>query len=125
MAKERVLTPLQEKFIEVLFSDACKGNFDLAKTVAGYSSETSTQSIIKALEGEIIAETKRFLSRLAPKAAYTMSDAMENPVALGTMTKIKAAQDILDRVGVVKTERIEVGTNGIFILPPKNPREAM
>jgi hypothetical protein len=38
-------------------------------------------------------------------------------------TKLQAAQTILDRVGISKTERLKVDhnvTGGIFILPEKN-----
>jgi len=39
---------------------------------------------------------------------------------LGTANLLKAATEIMDRVGIQKTDKVEVATpNGIMLLPPK------
>ena len=43
-----------------------------------------------------------------------------HPTQLGIKEKMMAAGQILDRAGVVKTERVNVeSSGGLFILPPK------
>lgn len=118
MAKN--LTDRQKMFLEILFMDGIDGDFVKAKIAAGYSPDYATSSIVSGLKEEIIEATKDFLTRSGPKAAYAIVNAIDNPTKLGTRDKMKAAMDVLDRVGVVKTEKVEVTTNGLFILPPKD-----
>lgn len=117
MAKN--LTEQQQIFLEVLF-DGAGGDVVVAKKMAGYSDNTSTTSIINALKDEIAEATRSYLARIAPKAAVSMHGALIDPTELGLRDKMIAARDILDRTGFVKTEKVEVGGNAIFILPPKD-----
>jgi hypothetical protein len=49
---------------------------------------------------------------------------MVDPTELGLREKLSAAKDLLDRVGLVKTEKVQVeATNGLMILPPKDKDE--
>lgn len=121
MAKK--LTDQQQVFLEVLFG-AAKGDVVVAKKLAGYSETYPVSQIIKNLEDEIIDVTKKFLSRSGPKAAISLVDVLDNPTTLGIKEKLAAAKDILDRIGVSKTEKVEVGgSGGIFILPAKERKE--
>jgi hypothetical protein len=46
---------------------------------------------------------------------------IDDPTQLGMREKLKAAQDMLDRAGVVKTEKVEVtAPSGVMVLPPKD-----
>ena len=46
---------------------------------------------------------------------------IDDPVEMGTRDRLAAAKDVLDRIGVSKTDKIEVkAPQGIFILPRKN-----
>jgi hypothetical protein len=46
---------------------------------------------------------------------------MVDPTELGLREKLSAAKDLLDRVGLVKTEKVQVeASNGLMILPPKD-----
>jgi hypothetical protein len=63
------------------------------------------------------------LAREAPTAAFKIIEVLKSdkPVPQANY-KLQAAQTILDRVGVSKTDRIDVNHNtsgGIFILPEK------
>jgi hypothetical protein len=117
---ERKLTDKQQKFLEVLFEEA-QGNFVEAKRLAGYSDNVYTQSIVDSLEKEIYELTKKYISKLGVKAAWSMNEVMMNPTDLGNKEKMSAAKDILDRGGFKPTEKMEVKTDTpVFILPAKS-----
>ena len=64
------------------------------------------------------------LAREAPTAAFKLIEVMKSdkPVPQAN-NKLQAAQTILDRAGVVKTDKLDVNHNvsgGIFILPEKH-----
>jgi hypothetical protein len=115
----RKLTEQQMIFLEALFNEAA-GDFVFAKKLAGYHDTYPTSSIVKTLEEEILAETKRFISRSGPKAVLQLVSALDNPTQLGIKFKLDAARDILDRAGISKTEKIDITSNGIFVLPAKD-----
>lgn len=117
---ERNLSEMQKLFLEVLFTDEVQGDFVKAKKLAGYSDNVATSDIVRRLKEEILEATRDFLARTGPQAAVSLHSALVNPTQLGLSNKINAAKDILDRIGIVKTEKIEVSNPGIFILPPKD-----
>ena len=120
---ERELNEMQKTFLEVLFAEGVDGDFVKDKKLADYSDNYATSYIIKALEEEILEATRAFLARTGPLAAISIARTLNNPTELGIKEKIAAAKDILDRIGIVKTEKVEVSHNGIFILPPKDSEE--
>jgi len=115
----RPLTDQQKLFLEVLFEEAA-GDVVKAKKLANYSPSYPTSAIVKTLENEIVEATKTFLSRSGPKAAIGVVSVLDNPTNLGNKDKLAAAKDILDRIGVSKVEKIDITSNGIFILPAKS-----
>jgi hypothetical protein len=115
----RELTEKQAKFLEVLFEQA-GGDVVRAKELAGYSENSPTSEIIKCLKDEIMERTQLYMARNAPRAAMSLVGGMVDPTELGLRDKLSAAKDLLDRVGLVKTEKVQVeATNGLMILPPK------
>lgn len=117
MAKQ--LTEKQAKFLEVLFEEA-RGSAVRAKELAGYSDNTPTSEVVSSLKEEIMDRTQLYMARNAPLAAMSIVDGMIDPTELGLRDKLNAAKDLLDRVGLVKTEKVQVeATNGLMILPPK------
>jgi len=116
---ERQLNEQQQLFLEVLFTPEIGGDVLLAKKAAGYSDNYPTTKLVKSLEDEILAATRAYMSRLGPRAAVSLGDVLVNPTQLGVRDKLAAAKDVLDRVGVVKVEKMDITGNGIFILPPK------
>jgi hypothetical protein len=117
MARE--LTEKQSMFLEVLFEQA-HGDVVRAKELAGYSANSPTSEIIKGLKDEIMERTQLYMARNAPRAAMSIVSGMVDPTELGLRDKLSAAKDLLDRVGLVKTEKLQVETtNGLMILPPK------
>ena len=117
MAKE--LTDKQKLFLEYLFHEQVLGDFDKAKELAGYSPNTLTSWILDSLKEEIVERTKLYLAKNAPKAAFGVVNVLEQPGLMGQTVRLSAAKEILDRVGVVKTEKVEVN-QAAFILPPKD-----
>lgn len=116
----RQLTERQQKFLDVLFDEA-HGDVVRAKQLAGYSDNVSTTEIIKGIKEEIMERTQLYMARNAPRAAMSLVSGMVDPTELGLRDKLNAAKDLLDRVGLVKTEKVQVeATNGLMILPPKD-----
>ena len=119
----RKLTERQQKFIDALFSEA-NGSIKDAKVIAGYSPNTNNNEIIKPIKDEILEATQMFMASNAPKAALAMVSGIDDPTELGTRDKLSAAKDLLDRAGLVKTEKMQVeSTGGVMLLPPKNDTE--
>jgi hypothetical protein len=116
----RNLTERQQKFLDVLFDEA-GGDVVRAKILAGYSENVSTTEIIKGIKEEIMERTQLYMARNAPRAAMSLVSGMVDPTELGLREKLSAAKDLLDRVGLVKTEKVQVeASNGLMILPPKD-----
>ena len=117
--KERELTDRQKKFLEVLFEEA-NGDPVKAKMIAGYSEHSSTSSIVATMKDEIMDATQLYMSRNAPKAAVAMVSGIDDPTQLGIRDRLGAAKELLDRVGLIKTEKVQVeASGGVMLLPPK------
>ena len=115
------LTVKQKTFLDSLVN--CGGNAKQAAELAGYA-EGSYTSVVKSLKKEILDIAEGILAQNAPKAAMKLVNIMENdqPIPQASI-RLQAAQTLLDRVGISKTDKINVnveGSNGIFILPAKS-----
>ncbi len=106
--KKRELSERQKKFLEVLF-DKANGDPVQAKLLAGYSEHSATSSIVASMKDEN-----------APKAAVAMVSGIDDPTQLGIRDRLGAAKELLDRVGLIKTEKVQVeASGGVMLLPPK------
>ena len=113
------LNEKQQKILAALFDEA-GGDARLAKKLAGYSSETRLSEVVKPLKDEIMEATKEYMAYVAPKAAMAMGNALIDPTELGIRDKMTAAKDLLDRAGLIKTEKVNVeSSGGLFVLPAK------
>ena len=117
---DKEYTEKQLAFLEALASDA-KGSIRVAMDIAGYSKATHFKEVINPLQDEMIAVANTVLATNSVKAAFGLTGVLDDPTALGAKNAVTAATQILDRVGVVKKEKVEVSsdTGGLFILPPK------
>ena len=119
----RKLTERQQKFIDALFADA-NGNIRDAKVIAGYSPNTNNQEIIQSLKEEILSKAEYYLALHSGKAVQGIVDALEEDGKTpGVNIRMEAAKQILDRVGIVKKDKIDINAqvaHGIFILPAKD-----
>jgi hypothetical protein len=115
----RQLTEKQQKFLDVLFDEA-GGDMATAKRLAGYAETSNTTEIVKGIKEEILEATQMYMARNAPKAAMAMTGALYDPTELGIRDKMSAAKELLDRVGLVKTEKMQVeASGGVMLMPPK------
>ena len=117
----RNLTDKQQSFLDNLVTT--EGDFKKAAELAGYSGGNHYQ-VLKSLKEEVVALASDVLARSAPKAAFKLVEMIDSnkPIPQASQ-KLNAAQTILDRVGIAKTERVQVDHNvqgGIFILPEKH-----
>lgn len=120
MAKE--LTEQQQLFLDALGGPA-KGDFRKAKEMAGYSPGTTINSITKGIADEILELTKNLMVMYGPKAAHTYEDILTDKAGMNAREKLNTANQILDRIGLVKKEVVEVEAKGasIVLLPAKKP----
>jgi phage terminase small subunit len=118
MAKE--LTEKQQKFLDVLFDEA-NGDVVQAKVLAGYAPTSSTSDIVRGIKDEVLEATQMYMARNAPRAAVAMVSGINDPTELGLREKMTAAKELLDRTGLVKTEKMQVETTGgVMLMPVKN-----
>jgi len=116
----RELTTKQQTFLQVLFDEA-DGDYTKAKRLAGYSETTGASEILRSVKDEVLELTKEYMAMNAPRAARAMVNVLERPSELGNQHRLNAAKELLDRIGIHKTDKVEVSTpNGIMILPPKD-----
>ena len=114
------LTTKQQSFFDNLVS--CNGDTKRAAELAGYA-EGSYTSVVKALKTEIIELAENILAQNAPKASLKLVEVMDStdPIPQANV-RVQAAQTLLDRVGLSKTDKLDVNfqtSNGLFILPAK------
>ena len=118
------LTDQQEAFLNALFGEA-SGNFRKAMDMAGYSKHEYPARLIRSLKEEIMDRAEHMLAANAPKAVLSMTGVLDDPSALGNREKLAAAKEILDRTGLVKTEKIEHKgvASAVVLLPPLDKEE--
>ena len=120
--QKRNLTDMQEKFLDVLFTEA-KGNPREAARLAGYS-ENSYSKVIRNLKKEITELAENHLSTHSAQAANRLITLLdEDGTTPQASIRLAAANSILDRVGLVKKDQLDINMkalHGIFILPAKD-----
>ena len=122
-----VLTEKQQAFVDALFGDA-QGCPYAAMTMAGYSENSRLSMILQSpkLREAVVQATQMYMAINGPKAALAMTGLVDDPAQIGAQTRLAAAEKVLDRAGVGKTERLEVNSTeglGVFILPAKDSDE--
>ena len=118
-SRKKELTEMQQIFLDNVVTTG--GDLKKAAELAGYKG--NHYQVIKSLKDELVDMAQNLLANNAPKAAMKLVEVMESdrPVPQAS-SKLQAAQTILDRVGVAKTERLNIDHNvsgGLFILPQK------
>ena len=115
----KVLNEKQQKFMAVLFDEA-GGDVTLAKKLAGYSDASSTTEVMRGIKDEILEATQDYMAQNAPRAAVAIAGGLVDPTELGIRDKLAAAKELLDRTGLVRTEKMQVeATGGVMLMPPK------
>ena len=123
--QEKNLTDTQEKFLDALFGEA-QGNPKRAGELAGYS-EHSYPKVLRNLKDEIVKRAENYLAIHSAKAATKMVNMLEEDgTTPHASIRMEAAKQILDRIGIVKKDQLDVNMNlkhGMFILPAKDEVE--
>lgn len=124
---EEKLTEKQQAFVDHLFGDA-QGCPYTALRMAGYSETSRLSVILKSpkLREAVTEATQMYMAMHGPKAAIAMTGLVDDPAQLGAQTKLAAAEKVLDRAGVGKTERLDISSTegvGVFVLPAKDEDE--
>ena len=124
LSKPKELTNKQQLFLDSLVET--QADPKKAAAIAGYSG--GHYQVLKALKNEVLELTKDVLAHNAPKAAFKLLEIMESDKPIPQANnKLAAAQSLLDRVGVSKTETLDINhqvSAGIFLMPDKAPIEA-
>lgn len=122
LEKKRNYTDKQQAFLDAMY-DSKTGDVRQAMTVAGYTQESPTTFLLQSLSNELIEIATHTLAKNAPRAANKIVDIMTSDIPIPQVNqKLQAAQTLLDRVGVVKEQKMNVEHNvsgGIFIMPAK------
>jgi|TARA_R110000751_G_scaffold50199_1_gene111179 hypothetical protein len=115
------LTEKQKIFLSALFGEA-NGEPRAAAEIAGYA-PTSYPKVVQGLKDQILERAETILAAHSPKAALSIANAIDDDGSIpGASIRMEAAKQILDRVGLVKREKIDINAkiaHGIFILPAK------
>jgi len=123
--QKRSLTDIQEKFLDALFGTA-RGDPKKAGELAGYS-DHSYPKVLRNLKQEIVSRAENYLAVHSAKASTKMVDMLdEDGTTPHANIRIEAAKQILDRIGIVKKDQIDINMkamHGIFILPAKETPE--
>jgi len=120
--QSKELTSQQKIFINALFGEA-EGNPKKAGEIAEYA-PSSYPKVVKALKDEILERAEYSLALHSAKAVKGLVDALdEDGKTPGVNIRMEAAKQILDRIGLVKKDKIDITAqvaHGIFILPAKD-----
>ena len=115
------LTEKQKIFLSALFGEA-NGEPRAAAEIAGYA-PTSYPKVVHGLKDQIIERAETVLAAHSPKAALSIANAIDDDGSIpGASIRMEAAKQVLDRVGLVKREKLDINAkvaHGIFILPAK------
>ena len=118
--RKKELTEKQQTFLDNVVVTG--GDLKKAAELAGYKG--NHYQVIQSLKDELVDMAQNLLAHNAPRAAMKLVEVMDSdrPVPQAS-SKLQAAQTILDRVGVAKTEILNIDHNvngGLFILPQKD-----
>ena len=118
----RNYTSKQQAFLDALYINS-DGDINQAMVSAGYQEGAGSTSLIKSLKNEILEIANLILTRNAPKAANKLVNIMDSDAPIPQANqKLNAAQSLLDRVGIVKENKLQIDhniTGGIFVMPAK------
>ena len=120
-SRGRKYTAKQKKFLKLYAENGFSNSRECAEK-AGYRTDKHLE-IVNQLKDDILEITKDLLLSRAPEAATAMIDIVssEKPIP-NAQQKLAAAKEVLDRVGVVKPEKVEHEhkvTGGLFLIPTK------
>lgn len=118
------LSDKQRQFLDLLFGEA-RGNISEVGRIMEIS---APHDMAKNLRKYIIARSEEHLASLAAKAVHVIEDVMDETASQvpGVMNRLAGAKETLDRIGIVKTDKISVTGEsiGLVVLPEKKNVQA-
>jgi hypothetical protein len=127
--QKKKLTVLQQSLVEAYTDDDSPTRFQKMASVraAGYGTHIKWSQVFPGVKDAIIEQTKSILAEAGPQAASQLIKYITHPEDAGGREQLQAIQLLFDRIGVVKSEKIEVEVthNAVFVLPPKKEQEAI
>ena len=124
--RKRELTEKQSAYLAAFIENG--GNNQAALRQAGYA-ETNTTAVMRSLSSEIIEAAQQMLAANSMKAAMGLVNALDDDGNIPRAElKVKAAESILNRVGLGKKETVEhnvTALHGVVLLPNKAKQEAV
>jgi len=115
-------TEQQKVFIDAMLGEA-RGDPRTAAAIANYKPSYAYE-VVEKVKDELIEGAKRILALYGIKAAYSLTEALnDDDITPQTKIKLRAAEQILDRIGVHKNEQAGVSlndSNAIILFPAKN-----
>ncbi len=119
----------QKTLLEVMFSEEHWQKSLREKAIlAGYPPQTNMTQVLctDVMSKAVIEKTKQHLTMNGPKIAMSLLQVLDDPHNPGNSVTISAAKELLDRIGVVKQDKMEVEVNipnALLILPEKNKED--
>lgn len=117
-------TERQKAFMDCLFNPESEtfGNVTKSKLKAGFNRNYENTHLLNNMKSLIIEACESYLAINAPKAVIGLVNVIDDPSSIGNREKLAAIKELLDRVGLVKVEKVEhkVETPAVIFLPPKN-----
>lgn len=124
--RKRELTEKQSAYLAAFIENG--GNNQAALRQAGYA-ETNGTAVMRSLSSEIIEAAQQMLAANSMKAAMGLVNALDDDGNIPRAElKVKAAESILNRVGLGKKETVEhnvTAIHGVVLLPNKAKQEAV
>lgn len=119
---DKPVSELQEKFIDALFDT--KGSVPRAADLVGISTASAYGLVKGSLRKLIIQRAEEILALYGPRAVFTLADSVDecSEVPMSPI-RLEGAKQILDRIGIIKKEQIDINANvntPLFILPAKD-----
>jgi len=123
--KTKQYTENQTKFLDAMRDPENKGDIRTCMKIAGYKKGTPSTWLVKELKEELLSLAQELLAGASVKTAMSLTGLIDDPVNPAANTIIRAAESILDRVGIVKTERVEVEArvHNIALMPSRKKRD--
>lgn len=117
------ITEQQEAFLDAYFGEA-KGATKAAAEIAGVNPKTASKWLRKDLREHVLKRAEEELATKVGTALSVIDDAMDQDKSNipGLNNRFSAAKEVLDRIGMIKKDKItvDVTKGGIILLPVKD-----
>lgn len=124
-------TQQQQIFIDVFVLECLNKGTEyhtaalMAKEAAGYADSVGVWNIMntEGVKKGIVEACQSYLTSELPKATRKVIELLDDPTKEGSRRILEVASSIMDRVGLIKKESVEMdikAPDGVVLLPAKN-----